>query len=430
MRRRFLSALFLIPCLIASPLLHAAEESSISKEDRELLTQIQKDSIQYFIRSSNKATGLTKDSSRPGSPASIAATGFSLASLAIAQDHGWIEKKYATAQIRKTLLTLLMRAEHKNGFFYHFLDPQTGRRIWGSEASSIDTALLIAGALTAAKYYPNTDIAKMARKIYERTNWKWMLNNSLLMCMGWKPETGFLPYYWDSYNELIILQALAIGSPTHPIPREAWNEWDRLEDTYRDKKVIYAHSGSLFTYQFSHAFIDFKNLDDRGVNYFENSRNATLANREFSLEFRNQYTGYSENSWGLSASVGPGGYKAYGAKPGAAVHDGTIAPYAALSSIVFTPEESVSAIRFFYENYRQDLYGIFGFKDAFNLDKKWWAQEYIGIDQGISVLMLENYLNNGNVWKKFMSLAWIQNWIFRCELDPETKRKPAAIPSA
>ncbi len=390
---------------------------AVSTEDITLLEKIEKDSIQYFIRSSNKATGLTKDSSRSGSPASIAATGFSLAALAIGQDRGWIPKEYAEAQIRKTLVTLVSKADHKNGFFYHFLDPASGKRVWSSEASSIDTALLIAGALTAGEYFPGSDIQKMAMKLYLRTDWNWMLNNSLLVCMGWVPETGFLPYYWDSYNELIIIQALALGSPTHPIPVKAWEEWLRNEDEFKGRKVVYAHSGSLFTYQFAQAFIDFKDLNDKGINYFENSKQATLANREYSMDFQEQYPGYSERSWGLSASAGPGGYKAYGGKPGLGLHDGTVAPYAALSSIIFTPEESTAAARFFYETYEKELYGIFGFKDSFNIGKKWFADEYIGIDQGITVLMLENFLNQGTVWGKFMRLDLVKRWIDLCGLQ-------------
>ncbi len=388
----------------------------MTAEDTELLNQIQKDSIEYFVRLSDKVTGLTRDSSRTGSPASIAATGFSLAAISIAESKGWIEKREAVRQLKKTLLALLTKSEHKKGFFYHFLDPRTGKRIWKSEASSIDTALVVAGALLAGQYHPGTEIQAMARAIYERVDWPWMMNRSDFICMGWNPETGFLPYYWDSYNELIILQALAIGSPTHPIPPKAWERWARNRETYQNKTIVYSHTGSLFTYQFAQAFIDFRKLDDTGINYFENSKLATLANREYSLSNRNNFESYSENSWGLSASVGPGGYKAYGGKPGEGLHDGTIAPYAALSSIVFTPEESVAAAKFFYENYKKDLYGLFGFKDAFNLDKSWWAPEYLGIDQGITVLMLENFLNDGAVWNHFMKLKAVQTWVETCGL--------------
>ncbi len=422
MGRIFNALLFL--CLFLSRLTPCAS-AALTAEDTALLEKIQKDSIQYFLRTSHKATGLTKDSSRPGSPASIAATGFSLAAIAIGQDHGWVPKNFAEEYLRKTLSTLLSKADHKNGFFYHFLDPATGRRVWSSEASSIDTALLVAGALVAGEYYPGTDIQKMAMKIYSRVNWEWMLNKSLLVCMGWLPETGFLPYYWDTYNEHLIIQALALGSPTYPIPKEAWQEWFRNEDEFKGRKVVFAHSGSLFTYQFPQAFIDFRELNDKGLNYFENSKQATLANREYSLDFMAEHKGYSEISWGLSASAGPGGYKAYGAKPGLGLQDGTIAPYAAISSIIFTPDESMAAVRFFYENYKDQLYSHFGFKDAFNVDKNWFAEEYIGIDQGVTVVMLENFLNEGSIWKKFMELKAVQRWVEVCDL-----KKKEAIPAA
>ena len=398
-----------------------AYSAPLSGEDHALLTQIQKDTLTYFVRLSDKNTGLTRDSSQPSSPASIAATGFSLAAFAIADSHGWLPQGYAVKYIRKTLRTLLHQTANEEGFFYHFIDRQSGKRVWSSEASSIDTALLLAGALLASRYYPGTDIEQMTHKIYQRINWAWMQNGSLLICMGWNPESGFLPYYWDSYNELIILQALAIGAPRNPVPPDAWQEWARWEDEYAGKAIVHSHSGSLFTYQYSHAFIDFRNLDDGGINYFENSQKASAINREYSLSFRNQHRGYSENSWGLSASLGPGGYKAYGSKPGEGLQDGTIAPYAAIGSLVFSPEESLDAIRFFYTQYKDLLYGHYGFKGAFNIDKNWWADQYLGIDQGISFLMLENFLNDGEVWKRFMSLEAIQNWIDLTELS----QKPA-----
>lgn len=410
---------FLIFLLLVPPRL-AAEPFILSEEDRVLLEKIEKDTLQYFIRFSNRETGLTQDSSRPGSPASIAATGFSLASLAIAESRGWMSYSQAYGQVKKTLETLQKQAHHQNGFFYHFLDTKTGRRVWGSEASSIDTALLIAGAFVAAQHFKGTEIPRLVKEIYERIDWKWMTNGSRLLCHGWKPESGFLPYYWDTYNELIILEALAIGSPTHPVPPETWEAWSRLEDEYNGKRIVYSHSGSLFTYQFSQAFIDFRDLWDRDVNYFENSVKATQANWEYSLSFRDQYKTYSEKSWGLSASLGPGGYRAYGAKPGQGIHDGTVAPYASVGSIVFTPELSVPAVKFFYEQYREALYGPAGFKDAFNLDKKWWCREYLGIDQGITVLMLENYLSEGKVWRLFMQLPALEKWIRLCQLKKPT----------
>ena len=391
-------------------------QPSLSQEDRLLLEKIERDTFNYFVRYSDRDTGLARDSSRPGSPASITATGFSLASLAIAQSHGWVPREEARQKIRRTLQLLKQQAEHQNGFFYHFLDSRTGHRVWRSEASSIDTALLLAGVLLAAQYFEGTEIPKLAEDLYRLVNWKWMMNGTHLVCHGWKPESGFLPSYWDTYNELMILQALAIGAPAHAISPEAWEEWDRLESEYNGKRIVYSYSGSLFTYQFAQAFIDFRELSDRGINYFENSKKATLANWEYSLSFKEKYQTYSESSWGLSASLGPGGYRAYGAKPGLGIHDGTVAPYASISSLVFTPELSLGAVKFFYRQYQKNIYGPSGFKDAFNLDKKWWSPEYLGVDQGISILMLENFLNDGVVWKKFMQLPAIQKWVTLCKL--------------
>lgn len=399
-----LAAMLLITSLPASAFTPTAEDTA-------MMTRIERDSMQYFIRMSDKFTGLTRDSTRPGSPASIAATGFALASVAIGAAHGWIPGDYAKDQLLKTLQFLAAEAEHERGFYYHFLDQRSGRRVWGSEASSIDTALLIAGALVAASYYPGTEIERLANHIYERVDWPWMMNHSDLICMGWKPETGFLPYYWDYYSEHLILQALALASPTNPVPPETWNTWIRLSAEYRNKEVVYSYSGSLFTYQFAQAFIDFRNLNDNGINYFDNSVKASIANLEYSQSHRQQFRTYLDDAWGLSASVGPGGYKAYGAKPGSGEHDGTIAPYAAVAAVVFTPEASIKAMRYFMNKHGEKLYGHYGFKDAYNLDKNWWADEYLGIDQGISVLMLENYLNSGEVWKRFMKTPAMVRWV-------------------
>ncbi len=400
--------------------LYARENLPISNEDLLLLKKIQNDTFQYFLIQTDPKTGLTKDSSRPGAPASIAATGFALASFSIASQNGWLSYREAYQMIERTFDTLEQRAANEKGFFYHFLDPKTGKRVWNSEISSIDTALLIAGVLLAASYFKGTALETRARRLYERVDWNWMRNGTLLFCHGWKPGRGFLPYYWDMYAEHLILQALALGSVSHPVPQKVWREWKRFADSYNNHEVIHSYTGSLFTYQYTHAFIDFRNLNDHRINYFENSKEATLANQEFCNFYKNMYQSYQDNVWGLSACLGPDGYKAYGAEPGLGLHDGTIASYAAIGSILFTPSESMSVIRTLYEKYGEHLYGPLGFKDSFNLDQNWWAHEYLGVDQGIIVLMLENFLNEGAVWKHFMKLPMIQKWIERAELMNKT----------
>lgn len=411
---------FICLCLIAVN--HAslpfayAETSLLSEDDRSVLKQIQKDTFDYFLAHTNEDTGLTHDSSRTGSPASIAATGFALASFAIGSSNGWLSYREAYERIEKTLNTLEQATPNEHGFFYHFVDAKTGKRVWNSEVSSIDTALLMAGALLASTYFKGTNIEVKVKLLSERIDWNWMRNGSMLMCHGWKPNTGFLSYYWDMYSEHLILQALAIGSETHPVPVSVWNAWDRTSENRDGKEIIYSYTGSLFTYQYSHAFIDFRALDDRGINYFKNSISATLENQKFCLLHQNEYQTYQDGIWGLSASLGPDGYQAYGAEPGLALHDGTIAPYSAIGSIAFTPTESMEVIRTLKQKYGQQLYGRYGFKDAFNIDRNWWANEYLGIDQGIIVLMIENYVNNGEVWKRFMTLPEIKRWIERAKL--------------
>ena len=371
----------------------------------------------------NPANGLIKDSSRPGSPASVAAAGFGLTAICIGESRGWIAKDDAYYLVLKILKTFRDTVPNEKGFFYHFLDMRTGHRTWSSEVSSIDTALLLAGALFAGEYYKGSEVETIARELYERVEWPWMLNGKSILCMGWKPEEGFLWYYWDSYSEAMILYALAIGSPTHPIPAECWFEWKRPIDSYKDYKAVYCTTGSIFTYQYSHAWIDFCQLpaDNSipgpgpgiGVNYYDNSVSAVKANRQFCIDNSDLYKTYGENSWGLSACLGPGGYRGYGAKPGTAFNDGTIPPSGIAGSMPFDPIASLNGLKRLYIDHKDFLYGKYGFKDAFNLDKNWWAEEYLGIDVGITVLMIENY-RSSLVWDKFMSMPEIKNWITKC----------------
>ena len=383
--------------------------------DEAFLDKLEYDSLLYFPGETNPANGLIKDSSRPGAPASVAAVGFGLTALCIGDSRGWIEKGQAYERALKTLRAFRDKIPNEHGFFYHFLDMRNGARVWNSELSSIDTALFLAGALFAGEYFKGTEVETLAKDIYNRVDWPWMMNGRKAICMGWRPEEGFLPYYWDSYSESMILYALAIGSPTHPIPPSAWYEWSRPADSYKDHKVIYCYTGSIFTYQYSHAWIDFRNLYENkdGTNYYANSVNAVKANREFCVDNSDRYKTYGEDCWGLTACIGPKGYRSYGAKPGEAIHDGTIAPSGMAGSIVFDWENSLNGLKSLHDKYKKFLYGKYGFKDAFNIDKNWWSEEYLGIDQGITVIMLENY-RTGLVWEKFMRLEPIKRWVELC----------------
>lgn len=407
--------LTILPALLSCSLFLTTSEAALSAKERELLLRIEKDTARYFFENAHATTGLVKDSSRPGAPASIAATGFGLAVYGIAAERGWTSRSQAYSKVKKTLKFALTQMEHQRGFFYHFVQPHNGKRAWGSEVSSIDTALFMAGAFLASELFSGEEVKRLTEQLYDRIDWNWMRNGTDQLSHGWKPESGFLPYYWDSYNEHLILQALAFGSKTHPPPANVWNGWNRLEDEYEGYRVVYAHTGSLFTYQFPHAYIDFRTLSDRGINYFQNSIHAAGANKAFCLHQSARFKGYSQTSWGLTASLGPFGYRAYGARPGLAIHDGTIAPYGAIASLPFTPRESMEALNYYYKELGTQLYGKYGFRDAFNLDENWFADEWLGVDQGITILMIENALDQTG-WKRFMGQDWMRRWIQRCGL--------------
>lgn len=405
-------------------LLNITSACSADYSDEQFLEKLEYDSINYFIRESNPSNGLIRDSSRPGSPCSVAAVGFGLTAICIGESRGWVKKDDAYNIVLKTLKTFRDKVPNEKGFFYHFLDMRTGQRVWNSEVSSIDTALFLAGALFAGEYFKGTEIENIAKTLYERVDWPWMLNDRKILCMGWKPEQGFLWYYWDSYSEAMILYALAIGSPTHPIPPECWFEWKRPVDSYKDYRVVYCSTGSIFTYQYSHAWIDFQKLYEDDINYYNNSVNAVKANREFCIDNSLSHKAYSEDSWGLSACLGPDGYKGYGAKPGGGFNDGTIPPCGMAGSLPFDPLASIKGLKNLYAKHKNFLYGKYGFKDAFNMDKNWWAEEYLGIDVGISVLMIENY-RSGLVWSKFMELPAIKNWASKCFYRVRSKTRIA-----
>lgn len=391
---------FMIAISLIAPSLQAAEVE-LGLSDEELLDTIQSHTFDFFAIEKNKRTGMVLDRAhnfKAGarkSSSSIAATGFALTAYPVAVERGWLDKSMAYEITRRTLEFFLKSAASERGFFYHFLDPETGERSRRSELSPIDTALLLAGALFAAEYFEDYQISELAQKLYERVEWDWMLNGKDTLALAWSPEQGFNKRHWDHYDESMIMYLLAIGSPTHPIPAESWHAIARPVGSYKGYNVI--QMPPLFTHQYSHIWIDFKNKNDGHADYFQNSVNASLANRAFCVDQAAKFSTYGKDAWGLTASDGPFGYRAYGAPPGWAEHDGTLAPTGCGSSIVFTPQESIACLRNYYENYGERLWGLYGFADSFNLDRDWTATDVIGIDQGALFLMIENY-RTGFVW--------------------------------
>ena len=367
------------------------------------LDEVQQSAFRYFAEQSNPYNGLVRDSApnRPGAatnaPASIAGVGFALTAYPVAVERGWMSRASAQALTMRTLEFFLQTAQQHKGFFYHFLNFETGERMNHSELSPIDTALFLAGALFAAEYYEDARIRDLVQKIYERVDFTWMLNNGKAFALAWSPETGFHKARWDHFDESLLLYVLAIGSPAHPIPVESWREILRPVGSYRDYRLI--QMPPLFTHQYPHIWLDLRGQNDGLADYFQNSVNASRANRAFCMDQAAKFAGYGPNLWGLSASDGPSGYRAYGAPPGWTVfHDGTVAPTACGSSIVFTPEASIACLENIRTYYSDAMWGPYGFSDAMNVGKQWFSDKVLAIDQGPLLLMIENY-RTGLIWK-------------------------------
>ena len=400
-----------------------------------LLMKELKRSFKFFWKEVNsdvqsKGYGLIRDKTTfDTNIASIASVGYGLAGLVIGAKYKWISYQNAYQRATGTLDTFLNNVEGENGFYYHFVDIETGKRAWDCEISIIDTAIFICGAITAGEYF-GKDVKEKAEILYKKIDWEWYRNkDEYLFFMGYKPEQGFWGH-WDLYAEQLMLYVLGVASLTFPVERSMYYDFQRKHADYKDiKDIIYSYTGNLFTYQFSHAWINFMNIKaDDNIDWFDNSVKATKANRAYCIDNKSNFRTYSEYSWGLTACVGPSGYKGFGAQPCEidpnAVNDGTVAPCGAIGSIVFTPQESLDVMKYFYDKLPK-LWGKYGFKDAYNLegDKPWFAEEYIGIDKGIELVMIENYLN-GTIWKYFMQNKYVKSGLdklgFRKEEDTTT----------
>jgi hypothetical protein len=350
-----------------------------------------------------------------GDVGSSAATGFGLTALCIGASRGWISKENARARVLVTLRYFWQHAFHDHGWFYHFLDVHTGTRKLNSEISSIDTTLFLCGVLSAAGYFQgDREIQVLAKQIFERVDFAWMLNgDDYLLSHGVMPGSGFIKARWNAYSEASALYLLAIGSTHHPISPKSWYAWLRPEVKYEGWQFV--SGGPLFTHQYSHAWIDFRHQmdgDPSYVNYFDNSKVATYAHRDFCVSLKPVYSGYSSDMWGITASDSPSGYVAWGGPPDEGPINGTLVPCAAAGSLMFSPEICLPVLRQMHKVYGDRVYQRYGFTDAFNPnwknEKLWVNPDVIGIDVGISLLSIENLLT-GNVWRWFKRNPYIQN---------------------
>ncbi len=422
-----------------------------------LLEDLERRTFDYFWETSDRPNALVPDR-YPYTEAfsSIAAVGFGLTAYAIGVERGWITREQARDRTLTTLRFFATApqgadAEGKaghNGFFYHFLKLDDGTRFapW-VELSSVDTALLLGGVLFAQTYYDReepreTEIRILADAIYARVDWPWLQVRKPLVSMGWYPESGFIPHDWQGYNEAMLVYVLALGSPTHPIGDDAWAAWTRNYDRAwgEFQRQEYLGFGPLFGHQYSHVWIDFRGIRDdymrrRGLDYFENSRRATYAQRNYAIDNPMRWKGYGENVWGITASDGPLAallpfdgqerefrhYSARGAGRADAFDDGTIA------SLPFAPEIVMPAVEEMHRRYGHAIYEKYGFLDAFNPsfsytaplktgrivpEVGWVASDYIGIDQGPIVTMIANY-RDGFVWDVMRRNPYIRRGLVR-----------------
>ena len=376
---------------VCFPLAWAEEKVS---SDQAFLDEIERKALDYFLTERNPETGLVRDWAWNGpgesvSPASVAASGFALTAYGVGVERGWLKKENGIELARQALLFLNHQAPQEHGFFYHFLTMGQGARAGKSEVSPIDTTLAVAGVLFAGEYFKDPEIKALAREIWERIDWTWMLNGDKTFALAWSPERKFYPARWSNFDESLLMYFLALGSPTHPIPESSWGALRRPVGSYG--RLCLIQSPPLFTHQFPHIWIDFRDKHDRFADYFENSKNATLAQRQCAIDQSQKFKSYGPDSWGLTATEGPAGYKAYGAPPGWATHDGTVAPSACGASIVFTPDESISCLKYIREHYGDKLWGRYGFSDSFNRDLNFYSKKVFAINQGLLLLMIENY---------------------------------------
>ena len=383
----------------------APTSTTLSQADQDFLYELECLTFRYFWEQASPATGLVKDrcnlrvSQDNGIVASTAATGFGLTALCIADQEGFVLRDQAIERVTTTLRALWKKLPNHRGFFYHWANINTGERIWDSEISSVDTAILLCGVLACREHFNVKEISQLANDIFSRVDWTWLSEDTTLLAHGWTPEFGFLPVRWDYYSELMMMYLLGLGSDAHPLRPDAWNAWKRLIFEYDGQRYIGSFA-PLFIHQYSQAWFDFRGKRDHYTDYFQNSIFATDAHRKFCLELASQFPSYDEDLWGITASDSERGYVIWGGPPAMGPIDGSVVPSAAAGSLPFMPEATMRVLRNIRTKYER-AWSRYGFVNAFNPSKNWYDTDAVGIDTGITMLMAEN-LRTGFVWKTFM----------------------------
>jgi hypothetical protein len=397
--------------------------TQVSKAADALLDDIEGRACDFFYNEASPKTGLVRDrASASGRSlsrvASIAATGFGLSALCIAAKRNYLRPSDCEQRVEKTLAFLLEDCPHEHGFLYHFIDMESGQRMFGSELSSIDTALLLCGVLLCRQYFSgNTRIEALATTFYRRVDWEWMLNGGTTLSMGWLPDQGFLKHRWDIYSELMTMYLMAIGSPTHPVTADTWNALQRPVVQFGGIEYI-SGVAPLFIHQYAHAWCDYRDQRDLHTNYFTNSIAATRAHQLWCLTEGRQFPWIDQDMWGVSASDSRNGYRVWGGPPAMGPLDGTLVPCAVAGSLPFLPAECSHVLLSMREKMGDKVMTRYGFVDAFNPKTNWFAEDILGIDQGVTILMAEN-LRSGFVWQYFMKNREITHAMSEVQFHPD-----------
>lgn len=385
---------------------HQASSRLLSDLDIDFLEEMEHAACLFFMEQAEPTTGQVLDRASNKNTtgkldarfvASIAATGFGLTALCIADRRNYAPTNRLKKQVVTTLQFHLDKMPNEHGFFYHFNDVKTGQPLINSEVSSIDTAILLCGVLSARAYFNDPTITALATQLYNRVDWPWMLNGGKTFSMGWRPSSGFIATRWDHYSELMMLYLLAIGSPTHPVAPESWSAFTRPSLKFGNFDYISGRD-PLFVHQYSHAWFDFARKRDAYTDYFTNSIIATRAHKSFCLSLNR---GYTSDYWGVTASDWEHGYTPWGGPPLMGPVDGSVVPCATAGSLPFLPRDCVRVLRSLKDTYGRDAWGRYGLCDAFHPDLHWYDPDVLGIDIGIGLLMAEN-LRTAFVWENFM----------------------------
>lgn len=411
-----------------------AAQVQLSPDDEAMLTDVQKRTFNYFWEGAEPTSGMAReryhmDNDYPENDQMIVTSGgsgFGIMAILVGIDRGFITREQGVERMEK-IVHFLETSDRFHGAWPHWWNGETGKvKPFGQKDNGgdlVESSFLLQGLLCVRQYFKDGNekeksLAARIDKLWKETEFDWYRNGGKnVLYWHWSPNYAWqMNFPVTGYNECLIMYILAASSPTHGVPAEVYHEgWARggkIKDTITafGHTLTLSHNGApkyggpLFWSHYSYLGLDPRGLKDRYADYWEHNRNHTLINYDWCVNNPKHFKGYGPDNWGLTASYSVRFYAAHA--PGDE-DKGVISPTAALSSIPYTPQQSMQALRNWYKNMRDSIYGPFGFYDAFSIQDNWYPKKYLAIDQGPAVVMMENY-RTGLLWKLFMSCPEVQ----------------------